>query len=38
VQTLEDLLAAGAKDTARLSGQFQLIAASCRDCHVKYRD
>lgn len=38
-QKLEDLLAApGPKDPAALSAQFKLIAASCKECHVKYRD
>lgn len=37
-QKLEDLLAAGEKDTGILSAQFKLVAASCKDCHVKYRD
>lgn len=37
-QGLEDLLAAGEKDTVRLSEQFKLVAASCKDCHTKYRD
>ena len=37
-QTLENLLLAGEKDHVRLSSQFKLIAASCKDCHAKYRD
>jgi hypothetical protein len=37
-QTLEDMLAAGERDAARLSGQFKLVLASCKDCHVKHRD
>ncbi|RJP35754.1 MAG: hypothetical protein C4547_09060 [Phycisphaerales bacterium] len=37
-EALEDLLATGAADTAKLSTRFQLVAASCRDCHAKYRD
>lgn len=37
-QTLEDLLAAGAKDPAKVSATFKLVAASCKDCHAKYRD
>ncbi len=37
-QMLEDMIAAGEKDTKRLSDQFKLIAATCKDCHVKYRD
>jgi protein tyrosine phosphatase (PTP) superfamily phosphohydrolase (DUF442 family) len=37
-QTLEDLLAAGEKDTAKLSAQFKLVVGSCKDCHARYRD
>ena len=37
-QKLEDLLAAGQSDAAALSAQFKLVSASCKDCHVKYRD
>lgn len=37
-QTLEDMLEAGEKDAAKLSAQFKLVAASCKDCHVKFRD
>ncbi len=37
-RVLEDLLAAGERDPAKLSAQFKLVAASCKDCHVKYRD
>jgi hypothetical protein len=37
-QLLEDLLAGGEQDAAKISGQFKLVAASCKDCHVKYRD
>ncbi|HLO42278.1 MAG TPA: cytochrome c [Phycisphaerales bacterium] len=37
-QALEDMLAAGEQDTAKLSGQFKLLAASCKDCHVRFRD
>lgn len=37
-QSLEDLLAAGEKDAGKLSGQFKLVVASCKDCHVRYRD
>lgn len=37
-QTLEDLLAGGEKDAAKLSAQFKLVGASCKDCHAKYRD
>lgn len=35
---LEDLLAAGETDVKKLSDQFKLVAASCKDCHVKFRD
>ncbi len=38
VQTLEDWLAAGEKDGKKLSDQFKLVQASCKDCHAKYRD
>jgi len=37
-QTLEDLVLAGEKDSSKLTAQFRLISASCKDCHVKYRD
>ena len=37
-QTLENLLLAGENNPVRLSTQFKLIAASCKDCHTKYRD
>ncbi|HZW08173.1 MAG TPA: cytochrome c [Phycisphaerales bacterium] len=37
-QILEDLLAAGEKDKARLNDQFKLVSASCKDCHSRYRD
>jgi hypothetical protein len=37
-QTLEDLLAASDQDAWKLSAQFKLVAASCKDCHAKYRD
>ncbi|KAA0212158.1 MAG: hypothetical protein EDM82_15295 [Cyanobacteria bacterium CYA] len=37
-QALEDLLAAGEKDKTRLSAQFKLVSASCKNCHAKYRD
>jgi protein tyrosine phosphatase (PTP) superfamily phosphohydrolase (DUF442 family) len=37
-QTLENWLLAGTHDPAALSGQLKLIAASCKECHVKYRD
>lgn len=35
---LEDMIAAGEKDTKKLSDQFQLVAATCKDCHTKFRD
>ncbi len=37
-QELEDLLAAGTKDFAKLAAKTKLISASCRECHTKYRD
>jgi protein tyrosine phosphatase (PTP) superfamily phosphohydrolase (DUF442 family) len=37
-QKLEDLLAAGEKDTTKLTAQLKLIGTSCTDCHAKYRD
>jgi len=37
-QTLEDMLAAGESDRAKLSRQFKFIAASCNECHAAYRD
>jgi protein tyrosine phosphatase (PTP) superfamily phosphohydrolase (DUF442 family) len=37
-QKLEDLLVAGEKDAQKLSAQFKLVVASCKDCHTKYRD
>lgn len=37
-QTLEDLLAANTIDPAKASAQFKLVAASCKDCHAKFRD
>lgn len=37
-QGLEDLLAEDQPDTAKLSAQFKLVAASCKDCHAKFRD
>jgi protein tyrosine phosphatase (PTP) superfamily phosphohydrolase (DUF442 family) len=36
--TIEELLLAAAPDAARLSAQFKLIGASCKECHAKYRD
>lgn len=38
VSQLEEMLASGRKNSAGLSDQFKLIAASCKDCHIKYRD
>ena len=37
-QGLEDMLAKGEPDPAKLSAQFALIASSCKNCHAKYRD
>lgn len=37
-QALEDLLAGGERDGSKLSAQLKLVAASCKDCHAKYRD
>ncbi len=37
-QALEDLLVNGEKDPAKLTAQFKMMSASCKDCHVKYRD
>ena len=45
-KALEDMLAAipappappTAPDTAKLSAQFKLVIASCKDCHAQYRD
>lgn len=37
-QTLEDWLVAGETDTKKLSDQFKLIVATCKECHFKYRD
>lgn len=37
-QKLEDLLAAGEKDAAKLSAQFKAVADSCKSCHAKFRD
>ncbi|MCX5689399.1 MAG: hypothetical protein NTV94_06360 [Planctomycetota bacterium] len=37
-QKLEDLLAGGSTDATILSAQFKLVSASCKDCHVKFRD
>lgn len=37
-QRLEDHLSAGERDTAKLSALYKPVAASCSQCHVKYRD
>lgn len=37
-QTLEDLLLAEPIDVKKLSEQFKQIDATCKACHVKYRD
>jgi protein tyrosine phosphatase (PTP) superfamily phosphohydrolase (DUF442 family) len=37
-QALEDALAAGFTDRALLDGHFKALKASCKDCHVSYRD
>jgi hypothetical protein len=37
-QRLEDMLVAGASNASQLSDQFRLVATSCKECHVKYRD
>jgi len=37
-QVLEDLIVAGDKDTKKLSDQFKLVIATCKDCHVQWRD
>lgn len=38
VQPLEDLLAAGETDIAKLSAQFSIVQKSCKSCHEKFRD
>lgn len=38
VQPLEDLLAAGETDVAKLSAQFSIVQKSCKSCHEKFRD
>lgn len=38
VQTLEDMLGEKSHDRAALSAQFKLIIATCKDCHMKFRD
>ncbi|GMV25255.1 MAG: hypothetical protein AMXMBFR58_12860 [Phycisphaerae bacterium] len=35
---LEDMLVAGETDAETLSAQFRIVTASCKECHVKYRD
>lgn len=35
---IEEALAQGQVEPAALSARFKLIAASCKDCHAKYRD
>ncbi|XVJ58830.1 MAG: cytochrome c [Tepidisphaera sp.] len=37
-QALEDLLGAATPDPIKLAAQSKLIAASCKECHTKYRD
>ncbi len=37
-QALEDALAGGFTDRALLDGHFKALTASCKDCHVSYRD
>ena len=37
-QALEDALAAGFTDQTLLGGHFKALKASCKDCHVSYRD
>lgn len=37
-QELEDDLIAGVRDQAKLSARLKAVAASCSDCHAKYRD
>jgi protein tyrosine phosphatase (PTP) superfamily phosphohydrolase (DUF442 family) len=37
-QALEDLFAAANPDPVKLAAQSKLIAASCKECHTKYRD
>jgi protein tyrosine phosphatase (PTP) superfamily phosphohydrolase (DUF442 family) len=35
---LEDLLLSPKRDEQAMSAQFKLVVASCKECHVKYRD
>ena len=39
-QAIEELLVAGGAkpDAAKLSGAVKLVAQSCKDCHIKYRE
>jgi protein tyrosine phosphatase (PTP) superfamily phosphohydrolase (DUF442 family) len=37
-QSLEDMLAAEKRDSQQLSAQLKLINASCKHCHVTFRD
>jgi hypothetical protein len=37
-QSLEDMIASGEKDAAKLSERFKIVMASCKECHAKYRD
>lgn len=37
-QALEDMLEENGMDPQKLSAQFQFVAASCKDCHIRYRD
>lgn len=38
LQEIEDGLKEPAPDKAALSAKYKLLAASCKDCHAKYRD
>ena len=37
-QVLEDMLEENGAAPQELSAQFQFVAASCKDCHIRYRD
>ncbi len=37
-QHIEDMLDAPSPDVAKLSAQFELLQAGCKDCHAKHRD
>lgn len=37
-QALEDMLSEGGHDPTRIADQYKLVAASCKDCHTKFRD